>query len=809
MMGITNIVLLLFALFTTDYTDLLLIEKNAAEHAEEINFEEISKYYGLKIRKIILTEENLSESLFVDEAGQPIDGVYILSESLEDTILLDSSEFTILYNQIAQGIPIFVDGVSDEFLPRLSLLTDYSISGAINNTEENKTYFVTSLYPQISLEFTGTRFNIENGYHEYVLLIDSTVNPLIGFTTSLSDSFYVLAYYNVGQKQIFVQSKVEYDSHNLGNTQMYKLYKPNFFTLLIPKMFFVRYVGGNECWHSNTNYANLTIDDPKLVNPFGYLDYNELLSHMMQHNFHTTIAFVPKNYNTSQPDVIELFLSYPDYLSITQHGNNHDGYEFCFYDQYPIDSMCAIYQNWWCDSSVAHPRSLKEQEADIVEGLTRLCEHYRITQIPFSKVMVFPYGISPSLTLKVLKKYNYLATVNSSLTGEIPIGEEPPTSFDFRMRPACMNYHTFPSILRYPAISRFWGERYFYKTKFDLFIDKPLFLYDHHSLFSDDYQLIDEVVDSINSIYGGVVWKSLDYILKRMYLEKENDDGTWDILCFTNDIIVENNSEEEKWYHFKKLENFDVPISAVELDGIQIPFYSSGDTLLIDFSIPPMSYKEIKIKYSSGVKDFAIPINGIFYDPDSGVLAAIVFNYGSEGGAAPVEFFDGSPDSGGVLLGIVTAEWIYPDSCALVELKDIYFTGQHHIYAIVDPFDLIDEIDETNNAADILLSSPTSIKEQKSDYSAPGIFNFEISLSATLTSKFYLRYMLPRPSYVEIVIYNVSGRLRKSVYKGYEKAGEHRLLIDTKKAGNLRSGVYFVVLYSCVGTKVDKFIILR
>ena len=45
-------------------------------------------------------------------------------------------------------------------------------------------------------------------------------------------------------------------------------------------------------------------------------------------------------------------------------------------------------------------------------------EFKKLTGIPFDSVMIFPHKIAPEKTLGLLKKYNFLATVNAS---NIPI----------------------------------------------------------------------------------------------------------------------------------------------------------------------------------------------------------------------------------------------------------------------------------------------------------------------------------------------------------------------------------------------------
>ena len=65
-------------------------------------------------------------------------------------------------------------------------------------------------------------------------------------------------------------------------------------------MIFAKYGAGDRGWHALHHDANLTIDDPWLREPYGHLDYKDLLTEMERHNFHTTIAFIPWNYDRSE-----------------------------------------------------------------------------------------------------------------------------------------------------------------------------------------------------------------------------------------------------------------------------------------------------------------------------------------------------------------------------------------------------------------------------------------------------------------------------------------------------------------------------
>ena len=108
--------------------------------------------------------------------------------------------------------------------------------------------------------------------------------------------------------------------------------EPLVFSNLAPMMMFLRYAAGDRAWHSTGHYANFTIDDLWLREPYGQVNYGDLLKQMEQHNFHTTIAFIPWNFDRRYAGCVSLFGQHADRFSICVHGNNHYHQEFGPYD---------------------------------------------------------------------------------------------------------------------------------------------------------------------------------------------------------------------------------------------------------------------------------------------------------------------------------------------------------------------------------------------------------------------------------------------------------------------------------------------
>jgi len=84
---------------------------------------------------------------------------------------------------------------------------------------------------------------------------------------------------------------------------------------------------------------------------------------------------------------------------------------------------------------------------------------------------------------------------------------------------------------------------------------------------------------------------------------------------------------------------------------------------------------------------------------DRVTVTTLVWNKGgTDAYGIEVAFFDGDPDSGGVMIGdIHTISRLYGGSSEVVEKSFFLSEGEHEIYVIVDLNNIVAESDETNN----------------------------------------------------------------------------------------------------------------
>jgi subtilase family serine protease/prenyltransferase beta subunit len=111
---------------------------------------------------------------------------------------------------------------------------------------------------------------------------------------------------------------------------------------------------------------------------------------------------------------------------------------------------------------------------------------------------------------------------------------------------------------------------------------------------------------------------------------------------------------------------------------------------------PPVYLPDLSILQSDVM---IIPPDTI--EGQSAAITAIIYNIGTLGASdVVVSFYDGDPQSGGVLIGSVTKSYIDSDANALTEMVWDTFgqSGRNYIHVIVDPQNLIEESNENNNS---------------------------------------------------------------------------------------------------------------
>lgn len=355
------------------------------------------------------------------------------------------------------------------------------------------------------------------------------------------------------------------------------------FLRILPILMFLKYSFGDRCWHGSNDYANLTIDDPWLREPYGYLSFADLCREAKKNSFHVTIGFIPYNYQKSHNDAIEIFQQCQQNLSMALHGNNHDLSEFRFSGNERVTDRKAS--------------DVQPDEKSILQALYRMDAFKQKTGLSYDRVMIFPRGAFNKESLGLLKKHNFLMTVNSTR----PTNAADVKNDVDRLRGITLEYGNFAMVRRHgipdwkndkPAMAE--TKRW---IKMRLFLDLPVLLYTHHDFFKDGADSFNSIAGTINTIQPDVVWTSLGNIAKSMYLQKRVDNRKVEILAYTSDLVIRNKYPVTMKYVVKKQEDFVIPIQSVEVDGVNYEYFQDGNHISIEVEVEPGCEKGIRILY--------------------------------------------------------------------------------------------------------------------------------------------------------------------------------------------------------------------
>jgi len=573
-----------------DIEDLLLLYSAEYSGNFDTNYCRLAEFLGLICKKINLDETRLTDEIFRDSQGNYFKLVGIWGDNFFRH-RIDQEEQNLLHAIVAQGgVNLLISDINQYRDPSaLRTFTAGVVDGFFLPDDPLRDWYVSSTSPEITMELSNQIFVSSSSapQRDLSLVVKdwTSVTTLISSSDEDGTSYPIFIKLNIGKGSLFVDGgELTPSFDDLPFREM--LFNVHNFGKIAPLFITLKHVMGEEAWHRDQNYANLTLDALTLRSDSSGLDYAGLAAAMEVADFHTTIGFIPRFWDGADAEVVRILRANTDRFSIVQAGNNADGYEFYRYSIAESDEN----ESW------LYPRPFADQEADIVEGLVRMEKLRTHTGIVDDRIMIFPQGISPEDTLVLLKKYNYLASVN---TKHIPLDRDRPSDWDYGMYPAFMDYGNFPISDRWhpgdydpfdPDIQTFI---------LDLFVDKPaLFFSNPDLLFESGMDAFGPVADLINEIETGVQWRSLGDIFRHLYLEKTNDDGSIDVQFYTNHFIMTNTHDEAMTYHVIKEEAENLAIVKLSVNGQSFPYQINGGSLTLDIWVPSGETFEIEIQYA-------------------------------------------------------------------------------------------------------------------------------------------------------------------------------------------------------------------
>jgi len=544
--------------------DVVLIRSGENSSTEQHELEIATQFYGFDL-KVVTTSANMAATALGPVKQDGTVAVAIEANAL--AVVNQKALLRAMYRKIRGSVPLLIVGVSSETDPTLlSAWSGDAVVGTKRLASPGRLHYVVGRVAGVTEQLTDLEIPFPGDDTFYFALAEQGRAQEIMVVRSDQQVVPVFIEADLSQQKVFLLCK----KHLPGHSAVESADIVTAFAEVAPVMMFAKYCTGDRGWHALHHYANLTIDDPWLREPYGHLIYKGLLKEMEKHDFHTTIAFIPWNYDRSEAEAISLFRSHPERFSICIHGDNHDHKEF--------------------EDLRSKPLSL--QIAALKQSLARMEKFQTLTEIPYDSVFVFPHNIGSESILEKLKTYNFLATINSS---NVPMDRSRPASLLFALRPVTLSYADFPSISRYsaamPSPSGFIGV--------NEFLDNPLFFYSHHDLFASGMDAFDGMADEVNKLEPHTRWRSVGDIVKHLYLVRLRDDFNYDVLTFSSTFDLNNASGRDLVFYVQKQESGSPVIAAVNVDGRPVPFQLRGGYLDLSVAVHAGEDRSIEIQYKN------------------------------------------------------------------------------------------------------------------------------------------------------------------------------------------------------------------
>ena len=357
--------------------------------------------------------------------------------------------------------------------------------------------------------FAGLSFGPVNPGNDHVLALGEN-DPLVRQLISIGGLPFMAAVKTEGAEILFMASEDVADLNaEVGDAPL-----AEYFSRLVPHTMALRYAAGDECWRPCKAHASIIIDDPLLRKTYGFLNFESLLRLGDQHNFHTTIAFIPHNFRRNSSRITRMFQENAARLSICFHGNDHTEGEFASTDIAFLNTSLRIAED-------------------------RMNSLHQITGLPCDMVMVFPQGNFSVEAMKVLKSHNFNAAVNT-----VPHPAKHPVRLTIGelAQPAVLRYGGLPLFIRKPI-----RKTQSHDIAFNFFFGRPVLIVEHHEIFQRPESLV-EIAARINSLASEVHWSNLATTVSDSILTRRAPEGTHHVRAYSGTVQISNDSGSSQRY---------------------------------------------------------------------------------------------------------------------------------------------------------------------------------------------------------------------------------------------------------------------
>jgi hypothetical protein len=476
---------------------------------------EVARFYGLDVHRA--TPECAAR--VVDAAVRqrwPVIGV-----ALEAPAILPPQLTDLLRAYVRGGGILLVNGIlpaSSNVLAGLSEALGVSLPAGRSVDSPGEVVF-TARHIDFSAEFAGVGVGAKG--HESALEASDQAEPL-AWVRSGQRLYPAVSEVRLGRGRVVLCAGTQ------SITRLADAMAPLQALTVLPAMMLVRRAYGEAVWRAPASFANFTIDDPALRNGRLGLDYGRALALALEHDFHLTIATVPRELALADPSVVALLVRNKPWLSACYHGNDHSGYEF-----YGPDAKGFRYR----------ARSVTAQVKALRRAVARGEQFAERSGLALDRVMVFPHGVGSDEIFATMQDLGFLATCNYD--DRYPLGSTLPQDEYLGMRPADVAWQGFPLMWR-----RGLPDRMFL---LDLFLGRPALTFGHLKALGPDLTRFTRRAEEIREIGGGKVrWSGLEDISRHSYLQRNDPKLGWQVAMTSNEICLHNPDALPRIYRMQR-----------------------------------------------------------------------------------------------------------------------------------------------------------------------------------------------------------------------------------------------------------------
>jgi hypothetical protein len=451
--------------------------------------------------------------------------------------LLNETGFTLVYDFAP----------ADDECKELKYLTGDALNSVVSSSSGQKRVSIHEDVKFGNFPMSGRCYMVDSGCPA----VFSPARPdaaLETYITVNGSPYFVCA--RRGRSSVFLLAEsglVDIETTIAPNTSLRQWYAQ-----LIAMGIFLRSTFGPACWTAPVTGATLILDDPYVKPRYGFVHYETLLRELERTGAALTLAFIPFNHARSDPQTIELLRQHADRFSIAVHGCDHTGGEFAGVDE-----------KWLIGA------------ADC--ALNRMDSHFRKTQMPFDRIMVFPQGRFSTRAIRALKICGFDAAVNTSPWPEDFHGNS--LTVQDLLGVAVTRYENFPIFVRRPPDDIF-GDA------FDAFFQKPVLAGEHHGFFRHGYGLFNRFIQDLSSLKTNLAWMPLGQTIAKSCVVRRDGGNRAVVRHFARVLKFRNPADEILTCSFEKPEQGD-GVEGVLLNGRKAPFVVGGGFLKYETALQP------------------------------------------------------------------------------------------------------------------------------------------------------------------------------------------------------------------------------